>query len=333
MAAARPPDRRVVIVAFEGAQILDVTGPAEVFAVANRFLDAAQRPYDIEIAATTAGPVRCSGGVGLVAARRLGDVRDVDTLLVSGGFGVEHALADDELLDALRRLTPRARRFGSVCTGAFLLGAIGALDGKRVTTHWHDSALLQALVPSAHVDADAIFVRDGPVSTSAGVTAGIDLALALVEEDHGRVLSARVARQLVVFLQRPGGQSQYSSHLSARPADRASVRDVQAWIADHLTADLSVPALADRAAMSVRNFARVFRSETGTTPADFVEATRIEHAKRWLESTSCGLAEVAAACGLGTTETFHRAFKRRVGVTPGEFRARFRPAHELSGSS
>lgn len=316
----------MLVVAFDGAQILDVTGPAEVFAVANRFLAPTQRSYDVAVGATAVGPVRCSGGVEIVASVALGEVDAVDTLLVAGGTGVVTALGDTLLLDHVARLVAGARRAASVCTGAFLLGAIGLLDGRRATTHWHDAELLQQLCPDAVIDPDAIFVRDGPVSTSAGVTAGIDLALALVEEDHGRELAAAVARQLVVFLQRPGGQSQYSSHLLHRVADRGSVRDVQAWVADHLTEDLSVPALAGRAGMSVRNFSRVFVHQVGTSPADYVEAVRVEHAKRWLESTTCSIREVAGACGFSRVETFHRLFKKRVGVTPAEFRARFRRA-------
>ena len=316
-------ERSVVFVTYDGIQVLDVTGPSEVFAIANRFIEPPGSVYDVVLAAHTVGPVRTSGGIGLLADRRLAEMDAVHTLMVPGGFGVEMALADTELLDHVSRLAGAADRVASVCTGAFLLAAVGALDGKRATTHWHDCELLAALCPAVTIDPDAIFVRDGNVSTSAGITAGIDLALALVEEDHGHELASRVARQLVVFLQRPGGQSQFSSHLNTRLADRGSIRELQAWIADHLAEDLSIAALAGRAGMSSRNLARVFHAQTGTTPAHFVEMVRIEAAKRWLQSTRAGIGEIAGTCGFGTPETLHRAFRKRVGVTPGNYRARF----------
>ena len=201
--------------------------------------------------------------------------------------------------------------------------AAGLLEGKRATTHWNSCELLGDRFPTITVDPDAIFVRDGDVWTSAGITAGIDLALALVEDDHGRQLAAAVARQLVVFLQRPGGQSQFSVYVDVPPAGRHAVRHVQAWVADHLTEDLSVHALATQADMSVRNFSRVFRAETGTTPADYVEAARIEAVKHLLETTDAGVAEVARTVGYGSVETLHRVFRQRVGITPTEYRRRF----------
>lgn len=315
--------RDIVFVGYDGVQILDITGPAEVFAVANRFLSDEQDPYRLCVAATHAGELTTSGGLGLVAAASLADVSQLHTLVVAGGLGVEQALGDAHLIGQVGRLAGLAERVASVCTGAFVLGALGLLDGRRAVTHWHDCALLAALCPEVTVVADAIFVRDGHISTSAGVTAGIDLALALVEEDHGRDLASRVARQLVVFLQRPGGQSQFSSHLSMGLADRGSVRDVQAWIADHLTDDLSVPALAARAGMSTRNFARVFPAAVGTTPGDYVERVRVEAAKQRLETSTASIAEIARSCGFGTPETMHRAFRRRIGTTPGHYRGRF----------
>jgi transcriptional regulator GlxA family with amidase domain len=263
----------------------------------------------------------------LVAATSLPDIAatQLDTLVAAGGDGVRAAIDDGAVVAAVREAAPRARRTASVCSGVFVLAAAGLLDGKRATTHWNSCDLLADLYPTTTVDADAIFVRDGRVSTSAGITTGIDLALAFVEEDHGHALAARVARQLVVFLQRPGGQSQFSVYVDVPPASRGTVRHVQAWVADHLTDDLSVQALAAQAGMSVRNFSRVFRAETGTTPADFVEAARTEAAKHLLQTSDAGLAEIAHTVGHGSVETLHRVFRRRLGVTPTEFRRRFGP--------
>jgi transcriptional regulator GlxA family with amidase domain len=210
-----------------------------------------------------------------------------------------------------------------VCSGAFLLAAVGLLDGKRATTHWGACERLTQFSPSTIVDPDPIFVRDGDVWTSAGVTAGIDLALALVEDDVGAETARHIARQLVVFVQRPGGQAQFSTQLIAQQPRSEPLRKVQAWIADHLAEDLSVPALAAQAGMSDRHFARVFAAESGRTPAAYVESARIEGARRLLETTDMTLDRVAAACGFGTTETFHRCFHRSLRTTPGEYRRRF----------
>jgi transcriptional regulator GlxA family with amidase domain len=314
--------RRVVIVAFEAVQVLDVAGPAEVFALANRF-SASGELYDVELVARRAGPVRASGGLELVAQKRFDEVADADTVIVAGGFGVAEAMGDHELIGWLRRLGRTARRVASVCSGAFVLAQSGLLDGRRATTHWEDAELLADAFPRVDVDADAIFVHDGHVWTSAGVTAGIDLCLALVEADHGQDLARRVAQQLVVFLVRPGGQAQFSSHLSLRLAERPSVRELQAWIADHLDADLTVAALAERAHMSVRHFSRAFHAEVGVTPGDYVEDVRLDAARQLLQRSRASTAEIARRCGFRTLETFHRVFKRRMGVTPGDYRRRF----------
>jgi transcriptional regulator GlxA family with amidase domain len=210
-----------------------------------------------------------------------------------------------------------------VCTGAFILGASGLLDGRRAVTHWASCDRLAERYPKATVDPGPIFVRDGDVWTSAGVTAGMDLALAMTEEDHGPDVSRAIARQLVMFVQRPGGQTQFSAQLAAQRPERAPLREVLDWIADHPDGDLSVSALAARAAMSERNFARVFRAETGRTPAAYVESARVEAARRLLETTATTLDSVARTCGFGTAETLHRSFKRTVQVTPGEYRRRF----------
>ena len=323
MAPAGP--RPVWIVAFPDVQILDVTGPLEVFSIANR-VDPARRPrYDVSLIAPKAGPVTTSGGVALVAHRGLAQATGpVDTLIVAGGLGTRAAIRDRRLVQWVARTAKRARRVASVCTGAFVLGEAGLLDGRECTTHWMYTDDLQSRFPLAKVHPNEIYVRDGNLATSAGITAGIDLALDLVEEDGGRDLALTVARWLVMYLRRPGGQSQFSVQLAGQVADRDGVRDVQAWIADHLEADLTVPALARRARMSPRNFARVFRREVGSTPAAYVEARRVETARQLLETTGRTIAEVADACGFGRAETMHRAFRRRLRVAPAQYRRHFR---------
>jgi transcriptional regulator GlxA family with amidase domain len=322
-------DRRIAVLAYDGIQSLDLVGPVEVFDVATRH--PIDPPYRVDIVAPTTEPIVTSSGITITPARALAEVRgDVDTFVVAGGTGVEAALADPALVRQVARVAARARRVASVCTGAFLLAEAGLLDGRRVTTHWQSCRRLQRHYPDLDVDSDPIFVRDGDVYTSAGVTAGIDLCLALVEEDHGRDLALAVARQLVVFLKRPGGQAQFSSHLSTQLAERDVLAEVQGWIADHLDDDLSVPRLAARAAMSPRHFARVFRAETGETPARFVERARVEQARRRLEESGTGIEEIAHGCGFGTPETMRRAFLRALRVGPAEYRQRFRTADETA---
>jgi transcriptional regulator GlxA family with amidase domain len=255
----------------------------------------------------------------------------VDTLLVAGGRGARRAAQDPALLSWLTRIAPRVRRLGSVCTGSFILAAAGLLDGKRATTHWASCETLATMHPRVHVEPDPIFVRDGRLCTSAGVTAGMDLALSLVEEDFGRQVALGVARQLVMFLQRPGGQSQFSSQLSTQAADREPLRELVEWIADHLTEDLSVASLAERAAMSPRHFARVFASELNMTPARFVELQRVEAARRRLEESSDALERVAATCGFGGAEVMRRAFVRSIRVSPSDYRSRFRSSRRHDG--
>ena len=314
-----------MIVAFPGVQSLDVTGPSEVFSQADRGSDHAE--YAVELVTADGGSVRASSGLQLLADRSLEQCRGaIDTLVVAGGAGLREA-ARDELLDAWLRLAARrARRVASVCTGAFLLARAGILDGRRATTHWAACAALGRTYPAVEVDPDPIFVRDGNVYTSAGVTAGIDLALALVEEDLGRTAALQVARNLVLFVRRPGGQAQFSATLSGQAAARPGIRELQEWIADHLDADLSVAALAERSCMSQRNFARVFSREVGATPAAFVESLRVERARTLLETTDLQVEEVARRCGFGTVETLRRAFGRRVRISPSDYRDRFAPA-------
>lgn len=321
--------RPVVIVGYADAQTLDITGPFEVFSAANRLLlrlhGAPAAPYAVRLAAPARGPIRMSSGLGLVADAAVADLRvPLDTLIVAGGIGSEAASRDERLLRWLKRTAPRVRRLASVCTGAFVLGAAGLLDGRRATTHWAACERLAREYPGVEVEPDAIYVRDGDLWTSAGVTAGMDLALAMVEEDLGRELALTVARWLVVFLKRPGGQSQFSAQLAAQLADRAPLKDLQGWIADHPGADLSVEALAARVGMSPRNFARVFTREVGATPARFVERVRVEAARRRLEETADGVEAVAASVGFGTAETMRRAFVRVLGVSPQDYRSRFR---------
>lgn len=314
--------RRVAILAFPAVQILDVTGPSEVFAIADRLSSGA---YAVELLAPEAGVLSTSGGLRLHADRGFRDCDGLlDTLIVAGGLGVRDALQDAELMQWLRAAASRCRRIASVCTGAFLLAEAGLLDGRRATTHWSACSALAKRHPAVEVEADAIFVGDGRIFTSAGVTAGIDLALALVEDDLGPTLALEVARMLVLFMRRPGGQAQFSNSLGSEAAKTTTLRDLQAWIADHLDGDLTVTALAERAFMSPRNFARVFASQTGQTPGRYVESLRLERARMLLQSGDRTVEGVAQACGYRTVETLRRSFSRRLGVSPGEYRKRFK---------
>jgi transcriptional regulator GlxA family with amidase domain len=314
--------RRTVIIAFPQVQCLDVTGPAEVFSLADRV--ASEPAYRLELVAPGGGALRTSSGLELVPSGALEACRGpIDTLVVAGGLGTKEAARDEALISWLRLAARRSRRVTSVCTGAFLLARAGLLDGRRATTHWAACAALARDYPTIDVQPDPIFVRDGNVYTSAGVTAGIDLALALVEEDLGSRAALAVARSLVLFIRRPGGQAQFSSVLAGQDADRPSVRELQSWIADHLDADLSVGALAERAFMSPRNFARVFSKEVGLTPAAYVSALRLERARTLLEGTDLQLEEVARRCGFGTVETLRRVLRRSLHVSPSDYRERF----------
>ncbi|MGW5350830.1 GlxA family transcriptional regulator [Streptomyces sp. NPDC004031] len=324
--------RNVVFAVFPGFQMLDLAGPHEVFVQAGRRAERAGRPdVSVTTVAAAPGPVASSGGLAVSPTRTAREFTGpVDTLVAVGGAGVHEACADGEFVDWFARTAHRARRTASVCSGAFLLGAAGLLDGRRAVTHWSSCALLAERYPAAVVDPDPIFVRDGDLWTSAGVTAGMDLALAMVEADDGPEVARAIARQLVMFVQRPGGQAQFSAQLAAQRPVRQPLREVLDWIADHLGDDLGVPALAARAGMSERNFTRVFRAETGRTPAAYVESARVEAARRLLESTGTPLDAVARSCGYGTVATLHRSFKRAVRVTPGEYRRRFAP-HAVRG--
>jgi transcriptional regulator GlxA family with amidase domain len=303
-----------VIVVFDRLQSLDASGPFEVLSLGG---------YHVELVSPTGAPVRSENGLVLGVDRALGSVRGpLDTLLVAGGH-VEEAMHDSVIRRALRRLAPQSRRIASVCSGAFLLAEAGLLDGRRATTHWGGCDSMARAYPNITVDPDPIFVRDGNVWTSAGVTAGMDLALALVEEDRGRDTALAIARGLVMYVQRPGGQAQFSAALRSQRAERQPLREVQAWVAENLDGDLSVKRLAERAAMSHRHFARAFAAETGATPARYVEDLRVEAARRLLEASSRPVVDIATTCGFGTAETMRRAFLRTVRVPPAEYRRMF----------
>jgi transcriptional regulator GlxA family with amidase domain len=316
--------RTVEVLAFPGVQLLDVTGPLQVFASANEHVAEAggTPPYLLRVVAKSGQGVTASAGLGIATQPlpRIGE--RLDTLLVAGGPGVETASSDPVLVDWLRRRANKARRVASVCTGAFLLAASGALDGRRAVTHWSYCADLARRFPAVRVESDPIFVRDGSVWTSAGVTAGIDLALALVEEDLGRTVALAVARYLVVFLKRPGGQAQFSEALSLQSAEDefGALHD---WISRHLADDISLPKLASQAGMSERSFSRHYAEATGLTPARAVERLRVEAARRLLSESRLPVKRISQRCGFGSEETMRRSFLRVLAATPQDYRARF----------
>jgi transcriptional regulator GlxA family with amidase domain len=324
------PPRRVVIVVYPDVQSLDVTGPLEVFCGADTYRRAHHLDdpgFEVTIAGPSRDPIRTSSGLTLVPEVAIGSIRGpIDTVVVAGGNGVNATLDDHAFVAAIAGLARRARRVASVCSGAFLLAEVGLLDGRRATTHWSRCDELAARYPAVTVDPDPIYTRDGDLYTSAGVTAGMDLALALVEDDLGRDAALTIARHLVLFLQRPGNQAQFSAQLANQLADRDEVRSLQQWIAEHPGSDCSVEALARRAALSPRHLARVFAEGVGTTPARYVEQVRVEAARRRLEESADSIDQVASTCGFGTTETMRRAFVRHLGVPPAQYRARFRTA-------
>jgi transcriptional regulator GlxA family with amidase domain len=321
-----PPNvpRVIEVLAFPQVQLLDVTGPLQVFASANDHVvkSGGTPPYLLQVVAQGGFGVLASAGLGLAAGRLPATEAALDTLIVAGGPGVEEAIASLVLVDWLRARAMRARRLASVCTGAFLLAAAGLLDGRRVATHWSLCDELARRFPAVHVEPDPIFVRDDRVWTSAGVTAGIDLALALVEEDLGRAAALAVARYLVVFLKRPGGQAQFSAALSLQAAED-KFGTLHEWINLHLDRDLSLPLLADRAGMSERSFSRHYAEATGLTPARGVERLRVEEARRLLSESGFPIKRIASRCGFGSEETMRRSFLRLLAATPQDYRARF----------
>ena len=321
-----PPKRprRIEILAFDMAQLLDVAGPLQVFATANDIAHGRRTPapYSLAVVASKAPHVETSAGLCLTVAALPDPACPLDTLIVVGGFGVNAAAKDEALLAWLRQRAGQARRLASVCSGALLLAASGLLAGRRVTTHWTRCVELARAYPDVIVENDPIFIRDGDVWTSAGITAGIDLALALVEDDLGRAWALEIARQLVVFLKRPGGQAQFSAALSLQYGDE-SFAGLHQWISENLDAELSVPALAARANMSERTFLRRYRQATGATPAKAIERLRVEAAQRRLCDSGDRLKRVALHCGFGSEETMRRSFMRIARVTPQDYRDRF----------
>ncbi len=316
------------MLAYPDVQTLDVMGPLEVFARTVRWLkDHGARSddaYSVEIIGLKRGAFAASSGLRLHAEHGFAEVgRGIDTLLIAGGKGAQRYRAHPPLLRWIRRQAGLVRRLASICTGAFFLAECGLLKGRHATTHWRSCAALAREYPDVSVEPDRIFVQQGSIYTTAGVTAGMDLALALVEEDHGRKVALEVARELVMFVRRPGGQAQFSAQLAVQFAEQEPLRELQAHILDHPREDLSVETLAHRAGMSPRNFARVFTREVGMTPARFVTSTRVETARRLLEESTDGLEAVCAMSGLGTPESMRRAFLHSVGIPPSRYRERF----------
>jgi transcriptional regulator GlxA family with amidase domain len=315
--------RTIALIGYDGAQALDLVGPLEVFSMANNY---APRPaYEVILASPAGGEIVTNSGLRLAGATPLADLPDdLDTLLMSGGheYGLR-ALGDSGVLAWLEARQATTRRMGSVCTGALVLAASGLLDGRRATTHWGACEVLRELRPQVQVEPDAIYVADPPFYTSAGVTAGIDLCLALVEADLGPQVALDIARNMVLFMRRPGGQTQFSAGLSVQADASPRLRLLLSEVIADPTGDLSLPALAARAGMSERTFSRVFLKETGVTPARFVEQARLDRAKALLEASDWPLARVAERSGFGSLDALHRAFQKRLRVTPGEYRDRF----------
>jgi transcriptional regulator GlxA family with amidase domain len=324
MRSMAKPARTIAILALPGVQLLDVSGPLDVFAEANT--QVGREIYRLRIVASRPGAIRASSGVRLMADHVVGDTDmagPIDTLLVAGSPQAPDMHIEPQVLQWLRQMAPTTRRYGSVCSGALFLAATGLLDGRHVTTHWAVAQRLSRTYPSIHVDEDAIYVRDGKLRTAAGVTAGLDLALALVEEDLGQEVAKRVAAQLVMFFKRPGGQMQFSRRGEAVPAGRSALQEVQRFIAANPSADHDVPHLAARMGLSPRHFARLFRHEVGVTPAVWVEQARVAAARRLLEAGQEAPKQVAALCGFTDADTLRRAFVRQVGVTPADYRKRY----------
>ncbi|SDC62875.1 transcriptional regulator, AraC family with amidase-like domain [Cupriavidus sp. YR651] len=317
---------KIAVLAFPQVQMLDLVGPIDVFAEAAR---QAGNPdaYEFEIVSPVSGPLTASNGMRITPDTTLDTSSpDIDTLLIAGSPEVRLIEQDPAIRAWLHRYARSVRRLGSVCSGALLLANAGLLEGKRVTTHWNSTARLAGQFPGVRVEPDQIYVKDGNLYTSAGVTAGLDLALAMVEEDFGRAIALKVAREFVMFLKRPGGQSQFSAHLAAQVAQKGGIRDVQNWILENLNQPLTVDGLAARAGMSTRNFARIFKRESLVTPAEFVESSRVEAARRLLEETRNPLKRVASLTGFSDPNGMRRAFLRQLNVSPADYRARFRGA-------
>lgn len=322
--------RRIVLVCFDGAQPLDVVGPYEVFAGTNQLLAHRRSralPYALSLVSPGGTPVRSESGLCMLVDGSLERLdtraRPLDTLMVCGGRGAREAASDARVHTAVRRAARAAARLASVCTGSFVLAGAGLLDERRATTHWAYCKRLRQQFPRVKVESAPIYVRDEHVWTSAGVTAGIDLTLALVEQDHGAEVASEVARHLVVFVRRAGGQAQFSAQREVQSAEREPLRELMAWVVEHPQAALDVPTLARRAHLSVRHFTRLFRAQTGASPAAYVEGVRVETARRLLENSKASIEQVAERAGFGTSEALRRAFARGMKLSPREYRARF----------
>ncbi|GEC37954.1 transcriptional regulator GlxA family with amidase domain [Sinorhizobium meliloti] len=313
---------KIAIVAMQGVQLLDVIGPSDVFAEANR--QSGLGYYSVEVVSTSGSPVRGSSGLALIPDRLIDEEpSEVDTLLVAGDPLIQERPLTENLLRWVKQTSAKANRVGSVCSGAFVLGEAGLLTGKRATTHWSQASEFARRFPDVKLEPNRIFTKDGNVWTSAGVTAGIDLALAIVEQDLGLEIALRVARELVVFLKRPGGQTQFSTLLAGQMAQKTPIRAAQDFVADNLAADLTVAALAKRVGMSERNFSRQFKQEVGMTPADYVESMRLEAGRRLSEDTSIPLKRIAIDIGFSDDVPFRRSFARRFGTSPAAYRRSF----------
>lgn len=328
--------RKIGIVLYPLVESLDITGPLEVFSFANKSMQRGrvidQPVYLIEIFAEKPGPVETLSGLEIVATRSYRDFYDdIDTLFIPGGDVTSESapekyqsiLNNTDLLSWIKTMAPKVRRLASICSGAFILAQCGLLDQRRATTHWDFCTAFQQYYPSVKVDPDKIFICDGNIYTSGGITSGIDLTLSMLEEDWGRELALYIARYLVVFLKRPGGQSQFSAYLASESSKRMDIRDLQAWIIDNPTENHHVDNLAERVAMSPRNFSRTFLQETGITPGKFVERVRIDAARQYLEQENLSIETVATKAGFADAERMRRTFIRHLGVNPKSYRDRF----------
>jgi transcriptional regulator GlxA family with amidase domain len=333
-----PSPRKVLMLAFAECQILDVTGPLEILASANELDRAAPAPYAIELVAEAAGQLTTTSGLKLVADRGFGDLTAADlnrvhTFMVAGGDGTVAALKNAALIDFVKRAAEAAPRVASVCSGSVILAAAGLLDGRRATTHWNTTARMARAFPNVRVEPDAIYVRDGKFWTSAGITAGMDLAIALLEDDLGREAALSVARRHVLYMMRPGGQSQFSAELKAQGAQGGRTSKAVRHVSAHLDGDLRLPALAAAAGLSERSLLRAFHEELQTTPAEFVQRARLDAARRRLSDGHDGVERIAAACGFGSAEVMRRTFQRELGISPAEYRARFATARRTRHDS
>jgi transcriptional regulator GlxA family with amidase domain len=324
-----PQRRTIAMLAFPECELIDVSGPMSVFNFANHALklngQADEPVYTLTIAAESRGPVKTSSGICLYADQAIDNpIEGIDTLLVAGGQAVDHAIHDEKIGLWLRQMQPRVRRLASICTGAFILAECGFLNNRRATTHWLYSQIFADSYPKVKVEPDKIFIRDGSVYTSGGVTAGIDLALGLVEEDWGWNVASQVARGMLIFMRRPGGQSQFSSYIFNEAKTRKDFRELQAFITSNPDTDLNVEKLAERMSMSPRNFSRIFYKEVGITPAKFVERVRLEAARNMILQTDLPVEGIAVNCGFNNSEQMRRSFYRLLNITPQEYRSSFK---------